>query len=83
MLYQVARTDRKSFRRTVLEVVASGLSMDAASALAQTLRVQNVDTEALFGYSVQTMPLHAQVSHLTAGETMAALAFETPLRRAA
>jgi hypothetical protein len=83
MLYQVARTDRQSVRRTVLEVVASGLSFDSASKLAASLRAQNADTESLFGWSVQAMPVHAQVSHLTAGETMAALAFETPLRRAA
>jgi hypothetical protein len=82
-IYQVAKTNRRSLRRDVLEVVASGLTMDSASALAQTLREQHRDDESRFGYSVQTMPLAAQVTHLAAAETMAALRDETPLRRAA
>ncbi len=81
--FQVARVDRQSIRRATLEIVASGLTMDAASALAQALRAQNVADESLFGFSVQSMPLWQQVTHFTAGETMAALREETPLRRVA
>ena len=83
MFYQVAKIDRTSFRRRVLEVVATGLSDAAASTLAATLRAQHVADESLFGFSVQSMPLHAQVTHLSAAQTMAALREETPLRRAA
>ncbi len=81
--FQVARVDRQSIRRTALEIVASGLTRDSASALAATLRAEHVADESLFGFSVQSMPLHAQVAHFTAAETMAALCEETPLRRAA
>lgn len=81
--FQVVKTDRLTIRRRVLEVVASGLTMDSASALASTLRAQHVADENLFGFSVQSMPLHSQVAHLAAAETMAALRDETPLRRAA
>lgn len=66
--YQVARFDRRT-RRT-LEIVASGLTMQAASSLAAALRA---DADDLTGYAVATMPLHEQVSHATAAEVMAAL----------
>lgn len=70
--YQVAcfsRTDR-----ALLAVVASGLTMDAASRLAATLRQQNADDEAAVGFTVQTMALEDQAARLASGETMAALA---------
>ena len=61
-IYRVVRYRRAT--RTVLAVVASELTMDAASELARTLRTE---TEDAVGYGVESMPLRQQAGILDVG----------------
>ena len=67
-------TVERFHRRTrAASVVASGLTMDAASNLAAALRRQHLADEAAFGFAVGTLTLAEQVGHLAAGEAMHAV----------
>ena len=70
-VYRVVSFGRRT-RRT-LDVLAIGLTHDAARALATRLRLDHADREHIVGFQIETMPLADQVQHLAAGETMAAL----------
>lgn len=70
-VYQVARTCRRT-RRT-LEILATGLTMEAAGNLAAAMREADRANEAVVGYGIQTMPLADQVELLAAGEAMSSL----------
>lgn len=69
-IYAVHRYSRATGQS--VEVVASGLTHLAARNLAAALR-PTVD-DAVFGFTLRTMPLREQVDHYLAGETMNALA---------
>lgn len=67
-IYRVESFCRKT-RRT-LAVHAEGLTMRAASRLAQVLRDGDSEHEDKRGYSIGTMPLHRQAELLAASEAM-------------
>ncbi|MEL6706438.1 MAG: hypothetical protein AAFU38_12405 [Bacteroidota bacterium] len=71
--YQVERRERmKPDTRGNREVVASGLTRQAASKLAMSLRAEGDNETYCFG--VWPMPLVDQVRHHVAAETITALA---------
>lgn len=79
--YQVTRFARSN-RRT-LEVCAEGLTMDAASALARALRLENADDEDAYGFQVSTLPLRRQAELAEAAGLMAHAADAAPYQLAA
>ena len=73
MPYPVHTVERFSRRTRAAVTVASGLTMDAASNLARSLRRDHLADEAAFGFQVGTLTLAEQAEHLSAGEAMRAL----------
>lgn len=69
MPYPIHTVLKFSRRTRAAQTVASGLTMDAASNLARTLRHQNADTEHLHGYRIGTLTLEEQADLRAAGET--------------
>ena len=68
--YQVTRFSRRT--RCVLTVCAEGLTMNAASALAATLRDGDAENEAAHGYTVVALPLRRQAELVEAAGLLAA-----------
>ncbi|MBQ89774.1 MAG: hypothetical protein CL433_13195 [Acidimicrobiaceae bacterium] len=58
--YRVVRFSRAT--RRMLAVVASGLTMEAASRTASGLRVEHAANEAVYGFQVETMSLEDQAT---------------------
>lgn len=79
--HAVHKVCRRS-RRT-LAVCAEGLTMDAARALASSLRDGDRENEASWGYAVSTMPLARQADLCAAAGAMAHAADPAPYRLAA
>lgn len=67
-IYRVTKYARRD--RSVLEVVASGLTMRSAGDLAAELRAAHVEQEAEIGFGLSTMTLEEQAAMHEAAETM-------------